>query len=35
MARVTHIHTIDQVARRIGENLELIVSATPIPSCHF
>lgn len=24
MARVTHVHTIDEVARRIGENLELI-----------
>ncbi|MRH22942.1 hypothetical protein [Rhodovulum strictum] len=24
MARVTHIHTIDEVARRIDENLELI-----------
>jgi hypothetical protein len=31
MARVTHVHTIDAVARRIGENLELIeiVSANP------
>jgi hypothetical protein len=31
MARVTHVHTIDEVARRIGENLELIeiVSANP------
>lgn len=24
MARVTHVHTIDEVATRIGENLELI-----------
>lgn len=24
MARITHVHTIDEVARRIGENLELI-----------
>ena len=24
MARVIHVHTIDEVARRIGENLELI-----------
>ena len=24
MVRVTHVHTIDEVARRIGENLELI-----------
>ena len=24
MARVTHVHTIVEVARRIGENLELI-----------
>lgn len=31
MARVTHVHTIAEVARRIGENLELIeiVSANP------
>ena len=24
MARVTHVHTIVEVAKRIGENLELI-----------
>ena len=24
MARITHVHTIDEVARRIGESLELI-----------
>jgi hypothetical protein len=29
MARITHVHTIDEVARRIGENLELI----DIPPC--
>jgi len=31
MARITHVHTIDEVARRIGKNLELIeiVSANP------
>lgn len=24
MARVTHVHSLDEVARRIGENRELI-----------
>jgi hypothetical protein len=24
MAQVTHVHTIDEVAKRIGENLELV-----------